>query len=57
MILNRALAIGLALLLINSGWVWAFPEASLFYIGNVVLHLGFLLSHRDYQSEGVPYSL
>ena len=38
--LNRALAIGFAVLLVNSGLVWAFPEASIFYVGNVMLHLG-----------------
>ncbi len=39
MTLNRALAIGFALLLVNSGLVWAFPKASLFYVGNVLLHI------------------
>lgn len=28
------------LLLVNSGYVWAFPGASLLYVGNVVLHIG-----------------
>ena len=27
------------LLLVNSGWLWAFPSANLFYVTNVLLHL------------------
>ena len=26
-------------LLVNSGWLWAFPRASLFYVANVLLHV------------------
>jgi len=37
---DRMAAGGALLLLLNSGWVWAFPEADLFYIANVLLHLG-----------------
>lgn len=27
------------LLLVNSGWIWAFPSPDLFYLGNVLLHV------------------
>ena len=37
---ERIAAWGLPLLLLNSGWVWAFPEANLFYVANVLLHVG-----------------
>ncbi len=36
----RLAGAGFLLLLLNSGWLWAFPAPSLFYIGNVVAHLG-----------------
>jgi Flp pilus assembly protein TadD len=28
------------LLLLNSGWVWAFPAPNVFYVGNVLAHIG-----------------
>ena len=34
------IAIGFLLLLLNAGWLWAFPEPNLFYILNVLLHVG-----------------
>ena len=38
--LNRLAGAGFGLLLINSGYLAAFPQANLFYVGNVILHLG-----------------
>ena len=37
--LIRAAIAGLALLIVNSGYLIAFPRASVFYMANVVLHL------------------
>ncbi len=37
---SKAVAVGFLLLVVNSGWIWAFPEASLFYVANVLLHIG-----------------
>jgi len=37
---TRILYIAFLILLLNSGWVWAFPQPSVFYIGNVLLHIG-----------------
>ena len=36
----RVVAAGFLLLLLNTGWVWAFPEAGVFYLANVLLHIG-----------------
>ena len=36
----RLIGGGFLLLLLNSGWLWAFPAPNLFYVGNVLLHLG-----------------
>jgi tetratricopeptide (TPR) repeat protein len=38
--MRRVAAWGLGLLIVNSGYIAAFPQATLFYMGNVVLHLG-----------------
>jgi len=40
MSLSRRLAVIFSLLVVNAGWIWAFPEADLFYVGSVLLHLG-----------------
>ena len=37
---GRLLGGAFVLLLLNSGWVWAFPSPDLFYIGNVLAHIG-----------------
>ncbi len=37
---SRILCIAFVILLLNSGWVWAFPQPSLLYIANVLLHIG-----------------
>ena len=37
---SRLIGAGFLLLLVNSGWLWAFPAANLFYVGNVLAHLG-----------------
>jgi tetratricopeptide (TPR) repeat protein len=37
---NRLLACGLIILVLNSGWLWAFAEPTLFYVGNVLGHIG-----------------
>ena len=37
--LIRAAIAGLALLIVNSGYLAALPRASVFYMANVVLHL------------------
>jgi len=36
----RWLGIGFLLLLLNSGWLVAFPAPTLFYVSNVLLHIG-----------------
>ena len=36
---NRIIAIAFGFLLVNSGWLWAFPGPNLFYVANVVMHL------------------
>ena len=36
---SRIAGPALLLLLINAGWLWAFPSANLFYIANVLLHV------------------
>ena len=36
----RVITIGFSLLLVNATWVWSFPEATLFYVANVLLHAG-----------------
>ncbi len=45
---SKVVAAGFLLLLLNTGWVWGFPEASVFYLANVLLHivlgLGLLLA-------------
>ncbi len=38
--LDRLAGAGFGLLLINSGYLAAFPQANLFYVANVILHLG-----------------
>jgi Flp pilus assembly protein TadD len=55
---SRLLAIGLILLVVNSGWLWAFAEPTLFYVGNVLGHVGIglalailLAAHRDVLRE------
>ena len=40
----RAVIAGLALLIVNSGYLVAFPRASVFYMANVLLHLAVGLS-------------
>jgi len=40
MSLPRRLAFVFALLVVNAGWIWAFPEADVFYVGSVLVHLG-----------------
>ena len=54
---SKAVAAGFLLLLLNTGWVWAFPEASVFYIANVLLHivlgLGLLLALWVWRAEAV----
>src|ERR1019366_4780659 len=37
---KRIAGIALGVLLVNSAYIAAFPEASIFYMGNVLLHLG-----------------
>ena len=37
---SRIISVGFSVLLVNATWVWAFPEASLFYVLNVLLHVG-----------------
>src|ERR1035437_7557980 len=37
--IKRIVAIALGVLLVNSAYLVAFPEASIFYMGNVLLHL------------------
>ena len=37
---SQAIAVGFLVLLVNSGWIWAFPEASIFYLSSVLLHIG-----------------
>ncbi len=37
---SRAIAVGFLVLILNSGWIWAFPEASVAYLTNVLLHIG-----------------
>ena len=37
---RRLLAVGLIILFLNSGWLWAFAEPTLFYVGNVLGHVG-----------------
>jgi len=37
---RRLLACGFGLLIVNSGYIAAFPQADIFYMANVVLHLG-----------------
>ena len=36
---TRWAGIGFVFLIVNSGWLWAFPAASLFYVLNVLLHV------------------
>ena len=36
---SRVITIGFSLLLVNATWVWSFPEATLFYVANVLLHV------------------
>ena len=36
---SRVITIGFSLLLVNATWVWSFPEATLFYVANVLLHI------------------
>ena len=37
---QKAITIGFSVLLVNATWVWSFPEATLFYVLNVLLHVG-----------------
>ena len=37
---SKAITIGFSVLLVNATWVWSFPEATLFYVLNVLLHVG-----------------
>ena len=50
----RLYAAAFLLLLVNSGWIWAFPSPDLFYLGNVLLHalLGAALSAGLWFSRG-----
>ena len=54
---SKPVAAGFLLLLLNTGWVWAFPEASVFYLANVLLHivlgLGLLLALWVWRAEAV----
>ena len=54
---SKTVAAGFLLLLLNTGWVWAFPEASVFYLANVLLHivlgLGLLLALWVWRVEAV----
>src|SRR5262245_63013098 len=49
---TRVIVIGLVALLLNSAWLWAFPDASFWYYLNVVVHpllgiaLAFVLVRR-----------
>ena len=36
----RAISVGFVFLVLNSGWIWAFPEANLTYLTSVLLHIG-----------------
>ena len=36
---SRLAGAAFLLLLVNSGWLWAFPSANLFYVANVLLHV------------------
>jgi hypothetical protein len=38
--MRRVAMIGFGLLLVNSAYIAAFPQASVFYMANVLLHLG-----------------
>ena len=35
----RKLAVCLLLVVVSAGWIWAFPEASVFFVGTVLLHV------------------
>ena len=37
---SRIITVGFSILLVNATWVWSFPEATLFYVANVLLHVG-----------------
>ena len=37
--LRGAVGAGFLFLLLNAGWLWAFPSADLFYVANVLLHV------------------
>ncbi len=36
---SRLVSIAFLFLLVNAGWLWAFPSANLFYVANVLLHV------------------
>ena len=36
---ERLAGIAFLLLILNSGWLWAFPSADIFYVGGVLLHV------------------
>ncbi len=36
---GRFVSIAFLFLLVNAGWLWAFPSANLFYVANVLLHV------------------
>ncbi len=37
---GRGIAIAFLALVVNAGWIWAFPQASLVYVASVLLHVG-----------------
>lgn len=37
---SALIAVGFIVLILSSGWIWAFPEANLFYLASVVVHIG-----------------
>jgi tetratricopeptide (TPR) repeat protein len=39
MSLSRVFALCLLFLLVSAGWIWAFPEASIFFVGLVLAHV------------------
>ena len=37
---SRIITVSFSVLLVNATWVWSFPKATLFYVANVLLHVG-----------------